>query len=214
MIFRMLILILALNGSLIVPLSAGCDRGDNLIREAGGSVGIAGAAGPAGSPGIAGAAGIQGIPGVSGIPGAPGILDFSDFYTLLPGDGGGGSSIAPNTAIFFPQDGPSTGTIVRLNQTTFLLPVIGTYLVLFEGSVDEPGQFMLRLNAAPVASTVAGRNTGTTQIVGISLVTTSSPNTTLEVINPPLNTTALTLTPANGSLTHAYSTHLVIIRIQ
>jgi hypothetical protein len=211
---RILIAVLALNGSLIFSLSAGCDRGDNLVREAGGAVGIAGLAGPAGAPGIAGAAGTQGIQGVSGIPGAPGILDFSDFYTLLPGDGGGGASVAVGTAVFFPQDGPTTGIIVRLSQTTFLLPVIGTYLVLFEGSVNEPGQFMLRINAADDATSVVGRDTGTTQIVGMSLLTTTVPNSILEVINPPLNTTALTLTPANGSLTHAYSTHLVIIRIQ
>lgn len=214
MILRILILVAALSGTLTCSLSAGCERGDSLIREAGGSVGIAGVAGPPGAPGIAGAAGNQGIQGVSGIPGAPGILDFSDFYTLLPGDGGGGASIAPGTAIFFPQDGPTTGTIVRSSSTTFVLPVIGTYLVLFEGSVDEPGQFMLRLNGVGDATSVAGRDTGTEQIVGISLVTTTAPNTVLEVINPPLNTTALTLTPANGSLTHAYSTHLVIIRIQ
>lgn len=214
MVLRILFVMLALSGSLTFSLSAGCDRGNSLISEAGGAAGIPGIAGPAGAPGIAGAAGTQGIQGVSGIPGAPGILDFSDFFTLLPGDGGGGSSIAPGTAIFFPQDGPSTGIIVRLNQTTFLLPVIGTYLVLFEGSVNEPGQFMLRINGADLANSVAGRDTGTTQIVGVSLVTTVVPNTTLEVINPPLNTTALTLTPANGSLTHAYSTHLVIIRVQ
>lgn len=214
MILRIVTVVLALSASLTSSLSAGCDRGDSLISEAGGAAGIAGAAGPAGAPGIAGAAGSQGIQGVSGIPGAPGILDFSDFFTLLPGDGGGGPSIAPGTPIFFPQNGPSTGVIVRLSQTSFLLPVIGTYLVLFEGSVDEPGQFMLRINAADVANSVAGRDTGTEQIVGISLVTTTSSNSILEVINPPLNTTALTLTPANGSLTHAYSTHLVIIRIQ
>lgn len=202
---------LALSVSLTSSLSAGCDRGDNLVREAGGSVGIAGTAGPAGAPGVAGAAGIQGIQGVPGIPGAPGLLDFSDFYTLTPGDGV--APIPPNTGIFFEHDGPTTGVIVRLTPTTILLPTKGTYLVLFEGSVNEPGQFMLRINGFGDATSVAGRDTGTTQIVGISLVTTAGPST-LEVINPPLNTTALTLTPANGSLTHAYSTHLVIIRIQ
>lgn len=214
MFLHIFIVVLALSGSLTFSLSAGCDRGDSLIGEAGGSAGIAGVAGPAGAPGLAGAAGNQGIQGIPGIPGAPGILDFSDFYTLLPGDGGGGASIPVGGAIFFPQNGPTTGAIVRLSQTTFLLPVIGTYLVLFEGSVDEPGQFMLRINATGVANSVAGRDTGTEQIVGISLIKTTLPNSILEVINPPLNTTALTLTPANGSLTHAYSTHLVIIRIQ
>ena len=214
MFLNILIIVLALSGSLTISLSAGSDRGNNLIGEAGGAAGIAGVAGPAGSPGLARAAGSQGIQGVPGIPGAPGILHFADFYTLLPGDGGGGGSIAPGTAVFFPQNGPTTGGIVRLSQTTFLLPIIGTYLVLFEGSVNEPGQFMLRINAVGDANSVAGRDTGTEQIVGISLVTTTVSNSILEVINPPLNTTALTLTPANGSLVHAYSTHLVIIRIQ
>lgn len=209
---RILIVVLVLSGGLTSSLSAGCQRGDNLIGEAGGSAGIAGAAGPAGAPGLAGAAGTAGISGVSGIPGAPGILDFSDFFALMPGDNS--ATVAPGSAVFFPQDGPTTGVIVRLSQTTFLLPVIGTYLVLFEGTVNEPGQFMLRINAAGVANSVVGRDTMTTQIVGISLVTTTSPNNILEVINPPLNTTALTLTPADGSLTHPFSAHLVIIRIQ
>lgn len=195
MIARLLILVLALGSSLTSTLSAGCDRGERLISEGGGSQGISGIAGP---------------PGAVIIPGAPGILDFSDFFALMPGDNA--ATVAANTAVLFPQNGPSNGTIIRLNSSMFLLPAIGTYLVQFQVSVTEAGQLMLRLNGAPIANSVVGRATGTSQIVGISLVTTTAPNSILEVINPPGNSPALTITPVAGG-THPVSAHLVIIRI-
>ena len=211
MIFRVVILALALTTSLSPVLNAGCPRGDSLLSEAGGAVGIPGIAGPAGAPGIAGAAGSQGIPGVPGIPGAPGILDFSDFFALMPGDNG--ATVAAGSAVEFPQDGSTSGVITRLNATQFLLPTIGTYLIQFQVSVTEAGQLMLELNGAEVANSVVGRATGTSQIVGLSLVTTTTANSILEVINPSGNSPALTITPVAGG-THPVSAHLVIIRIQ
>ncbi len=211
MILRTLILVLALSSSLTSTLSAGCDRGDRLIAEAGGAQGIPGVAGPPGAPGIAGAAGSQGVQGVPGIPGAPGILDFSDFYALMPGDNA--ATVAPDSPVSFPQNGSTNGTITRIDDDSFLLPTVGTYLVQFQVSVTEAGQLMLRLNAAPVADSVVGRATGTSQIVGTSLITTTTPNSILEVINPPGNSPALTITPVAGG-THSVSAHLVIIRIQ
>lgn len=211
MISRTLILTLLFFSSLPITLSAGCLRGDRLIAEGGGAQGIPGVAGPPGAPGIGGAAGSQGIPGVPGIPGAPGILDFSDFFALMPGDNA--STIAADAAVLFPQNGSSNGVITRLNSSMFLLPTIGTYLVQFQVTVESPGQLMLRLNAALVANSVVGRAVGATQIVGMSLITTTTPNSILEVINPPGNTPALELTPVAGG-THPVSAHLVIIRIQ
>lgn len=209
---RKLILMTALIGSSVTStLFAGCDRGDHLISQAGGAQGIPGVAGPAGAPGIAGAAGAQGIPGVPGIPGAPGLLDFSDFFALMPGDNT--ATIAADSPVLFPQNGSTNGTITRLNDSSFLLPTIGTYLVEFQVSVTEAGQLMLRLDGAIVPNSVVGRATGTSQIVGMSLVSTTSPNSILEVINPPGNSPALTITPVAGG-THAVSAHLVIIRIQ
>lgn len=211
MILRMLILVLAFCSSSTSTLFAGCDRGDRLIAEGGGAAGIPGAAGPPGAPGIAGAAGAAGVQGVPGIPGAPGLLDFSDFFALMPGDNA--ATIAADAPVLFPQDGPSSGTITRLDASSFLLPTIGTYLVQFQASVSEPGQLMLRLNGAIIPNSVVGRATGTSQIVGVSLVTTTIANSVLEVINPPGNSPALTITPSAGG-THAVSAHLVIIRIQ
>jgi len=212
MILRLFLLLVAIAGSLSpITLFAGSERGGRLIAEAGGAAGIPGIAGPAGAPGIAGAAGIQGVTGIPGIPGAPGILDFSDFFALMPGDNS--APTAAGTAVSFPQTGPTSGVITRLNASEFLLPTIGTYLVQFQASVAEAGQLMLRLNGNELADSVVGRATVTSQIVGISLVTTTTANNILEVINPSGNTPPLTLTPVAGG-THSVSAHLVIIRIQ
>jgi hypothetical protein len=211
MILRMLIVVFTVGSSLTSPLFAGTDRGDRLIGEGGGAAGIPGVAGPAGAPGIAGVAGVAGIQGVPGIPGAPGILDFSDFFALMPGDNA--ATVGAGDPVLFPQNGSTNGTITRIDADSFLLPTIGTYLVQFQVSVTEPGQLVLTLNGNLIANSVVGRATGTSQIVGVSLVTTTTPDSVLEVINPPGNSPALTITPDAGG-THAVSAHLVIIRIQ
>ena len=218
MILRMLILVLTLACS-SSTLFAGYDRADRLINEAGSVQGVPGVAGPAGAPGIAGAAGAQGIQGIPGLPGAPGLLDFSDFFALMPDDNT--ATVGFGVAVEFPQTGSTNGVIVRTGtighdlNSTFLLPAIGTYLVLFQVSVDEAGQLELVLNGNIIADSVVGRHTGTDQIVGMSLVTTTAPNAILGVFNPAVNTTALTITPhAGGAVANPVSAHLIIIRIQ
>lgn len=217
MILRIIAIMFALCSNFAPTLSAGCDRGQRLINEAGGVAGIPGVAGPAGAPGIAGAAGSQGIQGVSGIPGVPGLLDFSDFYALMPIDNP--LPVAPGFPVEFPENGPTSGTITRLSPSSFLLPTVGSYLVEFQVSVDSappPSQLMLSLNGVPIANSVVGRDTGTSQIVGISTVTTSTANSVLRVINPPNNLHAIIIPPWAGSVNHStpVSAHLVIIRIR
>jgi hypothetical protein len=80
-------------------------------------------------------------------------------------------------------------------------------------SVNEPGQLNLTLNGADQVDTVVGRATATSQIVGMSLVTTSVINSILTVRNPAANSTALTITPIAGG-TRPVSAHLVITQIQ
>lgn len=124
------------------------------------------------------------------------------------------ATVAPGTAVSFPQDGPTSGTeIIRTGPSTFNLAAAGTYQVMFQVSVSEPGQLVVRLNGADVAASVVGRATGTSQIVGMSLVTTSVINSLLEVGNPAGNSTALTITPLAGG-TLPVSAHLVITRVQ
>jgi hypothetical protein len=84
---------------------------------------------------------------------------------------------------------------------------------MFQVSVTEPGQLGLTINSAELAYTVVGRATGTSQIAGMSLVTTAIANSVLTVRNPVGNSTALTITPLAGG-TSPISAHLVITRIQ
>jgi hypothetical protein len=127
------------------------------------------------------------------------------------------AAVAQGTDVSFPQDGPNSGaTIVRTGGSTFNLTAIGTYQVLFQVSVDEAGQLVLTLNSGAGAVeqpyTVVGRATGTSQIVGMALVTTTVVNTILTVRNPAGEPTALTITPSAGG-TEPVSAHLVIMQI-
>jgi len=119
------------------------------------------------------------------------------------------ATVAAGNPVLFPQDGPASGTVARASTSTFILAAVGTYHVSFQVSVTEPGQLELTLNGTALPSTVVGRATGTSQLVGDSLVTTTSANETLEVVNPPGNSPALTITPLAGG-THPVSASLVI----
>lgn len=149
--------------------------------------------------------------GPTGPAGTSGILSYADFYALMPPDNA--STVAPGTDVSFPQDGPNSGTnITRTGASTFNLAAIGTYQILFQVGVNEAGQLQLTLNNAPLAYTVVGRATGTSQIVEVTLIETTTINSILTVRNPAANPTALTITPNAGG-TQPVSAHLVIIQI-
>jgi hypothetical protein len=71
---------------------------------------------------------------------------------------------------------------------------------------------MLRLNSGLILDSVVGRATGSSQITGLSVVSTTTSNSVLEVINPPGNI-AFSIPPNDGG-TQPITAHLVIIRIQ
>lgn len=156
--------------------------------------------------------GITGATGPTGPAGLGGILNFADFYALMPPDNA--ATVAPGTDVSFPQNGPnSSSDIAQIGPDSFNLAQIGTYQVLFQVGVSEAGQLELTLNGAPLAYTVVGRATGTSQIVGIALLTATTINSVLTVRNPADNSTALTITPLAGG-TQPVSAHLVITQIQ
>lgn len=139
-------------------------------------------------------------------------MNFADFYALMPPDNA--ATVAPGTDVSFPRNGSSSGLdIIRTGPSSFNLTQIGTYQILFQVSVTEAGQLMLTLNGEELEETVVGRATGTSQIVGMSIVTTTTINSILTVRNPAGNATALGITPIAGG-TRAISAHLVIIQIQ
>jgi hypothetical protein len=178
-----------------------------------GPIGLTGATGETGDTGPTGPTGPTGATGATGDTGpAGGVIAFADFYALMPPDNA--ATIAPDTDVSFPQDGPSSfDEIFRVSSFEFLLSAIGTYQVMFNVSVNEAGQLVLRLNGVDLPYTVSGRATGTSQIVGVAFVTTTLLNSVLTVRNPVSSAAALTITPVAGG-TEPVSAHLVITRIQ
>ena len=191
-----------------------------------GPTGPIGPAGPQGPQGLQGAAEETGPAGPTGLTGATGpigpagpaggILNFADFYALMPPDNS--ATVGAGTDVSFPRNGPFSGAaIARTGDSTFKLSEIGVYQVLFQVSVDEAGQLVLTLDSGAGANelpyTVVGRATGTTQIVGMALVQTTVINSILTVRNPAGESTALTITPSAGG-TKPVSAHLVIMQIK
>jgi hypothetical protein len=124
------------------------------------------------------------------------------------------ATVAAGTPVQFPQNGPTSGVITRRGGSgspEFVLPNIGTYRIAFSVSVSEPGQLVIGLDSGSgmveLAYTVYGRATGTSQISGEALVTTTVTKSALELRNPAGNTPALTITP------HAGGTHPAVASI-
>lgn len=172
-----------------------------------GVAGTPGAAGPSGAPGAVGPSGATGPAGPAGTPGADAVSEYAEFFALAPPDNA--ATVAPGTDVSFPQDGPSSGTIVRTGPSTFTLPDIGVYRVSFSVPVSEAGQLIVTLDGADLAYTVVGRATGTTAITGESLVETTSVNSLLTVRNPAGNAAALTITPLAGGTRPSAATLIV-----
>lgn len=139
---------------------------------------------------------------------------FVEFYALMPSNNV--ATIAAGSPVGFPQNGPTSGHVTRSTVTPvsqFVLPEIGTYSINWQVSIAEPGQLVLKVNGVEDARTVVGRATGTSQIVGNTLLTTSTINTVVSVNNPSGNPIALTVSPISGG-THAVSASIIIKRLQ
>ncbi|MGB7051505.1 MAG: hypothetical protein WBG41_08055 [Acidimicrobiales bacterium] len=161
-----------------------------------GTTGPQGSTGPPGPQGSTGPPGPRGSTGPPGPQGPPGTSNYAEFYALMPPDNP--TTVGAGQPVSFPQDGSADGTITRLDASSFTLADVGTYQVTFEVSVTEPGQLELSLDGVALPATVVGRATGTSQLVGDSLVTTTTADETLEVLNPLGNSPALTITPLAG----------------
>lgn len=178
-----------------------------------GPAGLTGPAGPEGPEGPQGAQGPIGPEGPTGPAGAPAPeYAFADFFALMPPDNA--ATIPLGGDVAFPQNGPSSSSgITRLGSSTFGLASAGTYQVMFQVSVSEAGQLVLALDGIEITETVVGRATGTSQLVGIALVSTLTADAVLSVRNPAGNATALTITPLAGGTTPV-SAHLVITQLR
>lgn len=199
------------------PRGRSGSRGPTGVTGPSGSVSLSGPTGAQGAVGPTGpattifATGATGAIGSTGAQGPTTALSYADFYALMPGDNA--TTVGLGTDVSFPQNGPQLGSdIVRANASSFNLVAIGTYQILFQVSVNEPGQLVVSLNNLEQTYTTVGRATGTSQLVGVCLVQTSTVNSLLTIRNPSGNSTALTITPFAGG-TNSVSAHLVITRL-
>lgn len=136
--------------------------------------------------------------------------EFADFFAMMPPDNA--ATVGPGSDVEFPQNGPSSGTIFRLSPSQFILPSIGAYQVMFQVSVSEPAQLVITLNGVELPTTVAGRSTGTSQIVGLAVIQNDDANSILSIRNPLFGFSALSITPMAGGGS-PISAHLVITRL-
>jgi Collagen triple helix repeat (20 copies) len=183
-------------------------QGSTGATGAEGPAGLEGPKGPAGSVGPEGATGPQGPTGPEGPSGLPA---YAEFYALMPPNNP--ATVGAGIAVEFPQNGPTTGVITRRSASELVLPQVGIYRVAFAVSVDEAGQLVIGLDSGSgmveLPYTVYGRATGTSLISGEALVTTTVPNSALELRNPTGNTPALTITPKAGG-SHAAVASIVV----
>lgn len=159
---------------------------------------------------------------------AGGISEFAMFYGLTTGTGNAGpddyaATIAVKTSagtgrVPFPRNGPIVGGMAIAVGGTLpplvaevTIPNAGTYEVTFVTSVTEAGQLQLEVDGVDLPETVAGRATGTNEIIGNSIITVGA-GAKLAVINPTGNAAALTITPSAGG-THAVAQTLTIKRL-
>ena len=127
------------------------------------------------------------------------MTDFASFYAVMPPDNP--VAITPGSDIEFPNDGISSSTtITLLTSSTFNLSEIGVYEINYQVSISESAQLVLALNGVELLNTVVGRFTGSSQIVGLSIINTTVVNSVLSVRNPSVNFGSLNITPNSGGV--------------
>jgi hypothetical protein len=142
-------------------------------------------------------------------------MSFADFFQSNPSTGG--QQVFPDSAVDFPTSGSTTPDLTLINESEVNIANVGTYQVMFQVPVTGTAQLVLGLDtgSGPVeqSSTVVGSSATSAQIVGMSIVTTTSANTLLTVRNPAAATKAIRLANNLGG-SEPVSAHLVITRIQ
>jgi hypothetical protein len=109
----------------------------------------------------------------------------------------------------FAGNGPKTAGITYVANGQITIATAGVYRVEFIASVQEPGQLELTQNGVEVASTVYGRATGTSEIIGQAILTVAH-NDVITLRNPAGNISALTFSSNSGG-THASVSASVVI---
>ena len=145
-----------------------------------GPEGPQGPVGPTGPEGPAGPTGPEGPQGPQGEPG--GVLSFADFFRT--DDSEEYKVLQPGEDFPLPEDGAASGGITRISETSFNLADIGSYLVMFCVTTIQTPKLGLTLNGQTQAYSIAGRPSGGSQIIGMTIVTTQQEDTVLTLRYP------------------------------
>jgi hypothetical protein len=148
--------------------------------------------------------------GAQGDPGPAGTLEMADFYGLVASN-----SITSGHAVPFAQNGPASGNITRISDTSFQLGTVGIYEVMMQIPVQNTGQVVVALNNVELPYTVAGESNGSNNVSLVQkvFVQTIIPNSLLEIRFPAANTGTMKVVNSGGG-NAAISAHLVIVRVK
>lgn len=173
-----------------------------------------------------------------GLGSTPGVLQlvaplsivapaYAEFYGLTAGTGNGGpTDYAATVAVkttpgtgrlpiprLGPASTPSPATLLGLDAITVVTS--GIYDIVFQAHTTEPGQLMLEIDGSEQNRTIVTNDNPTSgghPIHGHSIQQLTA-GQVVAVINPPGNSTALTITPADGADTWARPQKLILERI-
>ncbi len=172
--------------------------------------------------------GTQGIYEATGGTAGGGFGPIASFFGTTTGTGSLGNDYASTVAarttagtgrLPFPRAGvsvPLVNGITAIDASSFNLAAVGSYEVSWSVQSTEIGQWQIELNGTALANTVLvdqNPTSGGHPVSGTFLITTVTPNSVLAIINPTGNSTALTITPADGAETHANSPTLTIAMV-
>ena len=163
-----------------------------------GPTGSTGSAGPTGpTTGATGPTGPTGAAtGGTGPTGPTGATSaYANFFSIRAPDAT--SNILAGGSVPFFVDGPASGSIVRSGPSTFTLPSAGTWQIGWVVNAGT-GQLQAALAGTGLPDTVVGRATGSTQIIGKTIITTVGP-VDLSIINPLGNSTLVLIGTGGNS---------------
>lgn len=161
--------------------------------------------------------GPEGPVGPPGPAGPPAAVNAAMFFGTTTGTGSLGNdyatTIAAGAPVPFPINGPAIGTAIsRSSISTFTVTTTSIYEVSWSVAFVEPSQLQLAINGLAVDSTTTLSGAGT-QINTNRVFVFMASGDTISLINPAGNAVALTVQPADGSLTHAQAPSLIIMLI-
>ena len=138
------------------------------------------------------------------------MLGYTDFFAVNAEEEA--INLQPGEDFAFPDNGVITGGISRISESSFNLADTGNYLVMFVVTTIQTPKLGLTLNGELLAYTVAGRPSGVSQIIGMTIVNVSEENSVLTLRYPDEESNDAGVIPTE-SLSSDTTSHLIIVQL-